>query len=39
MKQTMYMATRGMIRILDEKPYSHQKMNIFGTYASLKSTN
>ena len=35
MNQTMYMATRGMLRILDEKPYSHQKINILGTDASF----
>ena len=35
MNQTMYMATRGMLRILDEKLYSHQKINILGTDASF----
>ena len=35
MNQTMYMATRDMLRILDEKPYSHQKINILSKDASF----
>ena len=30
MKQTIYMATRDTLRILDEVAYSHQKINILG---------
>ena len=35
MNQTMYMALRVMIRILDEVAYSHQKINSLGTDASF----
>ena len=31
MNQTMYMATRDTLRILDTMKYSHQKINILGT--------
>ena len=35
MNQTMYMVTRGMLRILFEKAHSHQKINILGKDASF----
>ena len=35
MNQTMYMATRDTLRILDTMKYLHQKINIFGTDASI----
>ena len=35
MNETMYMATRDTLAILDTKRYSHQKINILGTDASF----
>ena len=35
MNQSMSMVTRDTLRILDTKPYSHQKMNILSTNASF----
>ena len=35
MNQTMYMATRDTLRILVEKAYSYQEINILGTDASF----
>ena len=34
MNETMYMATRDTLAILDTKRYSHQKINILGTDVS-----
>ena len=33
MNQTRYMATRDMLRILETKRYSHQKIYILSNYA------
>ena len=37
MNQTMYVATRDTLRMLDTKPYLLQKINILGTNASFNN--
>ena len=39
MNQTVYMVTSGMLKFLDEKPYSHQKITILGKDASFNIDN